>query len=475
MKNYLILSFLVFFIALPSSITAQDWNKDLTPEQKIYILSKMWKDVSENFAFFENVPDLDWDKQYQEYIPKILATKTKFETYRLLERFICSLKDGHTLMYHFDELFPHYKRFNFNNNLRLYPESINKRVYITRVGGEEMTKTIPLGTEIIEVNNLPVKQYLEESVFPYISASTEQALWYFGVPEMFRGLVDVPQPYQWDVKFKKPDGTFFKMTLTLTKQPIEYEGKSYPKSPDYSKEVDFRWLDNKIAYVALNTFAKESAVTNFKSLIPELKKANSVILDIRFNQGGNTNIGAEILSYFTDAETLVGSKWKTRVSNAYFKSNGWNLRNAKTLEAEDKMYLSYYKNDSWMDGDTMKFANNSPSQDRLRMPLVVLTGTYTVSAGEDFLIMLEGLEKRAVTVGQRTSGSSGQRLGVSIPTGGIYLICTKKDTYPDGKKFVGVGIIPNIEIEPTIEDVLNGNDVILKKAVEVLKSGGVEK
>jgi carboxyl-terminal processing protease len=463
------IAFLTWLLSLCSTPAfSQDWNKGFTPQQKIYTLSKMWKDVSENFAFFENVPNLNWDSLYQNYIPKVLATKTKFEYYRLLERFICSLKDGHTVMYHFNELFPHYMRFNFNNNLRLYTEGINKKVYITRVGSEEMTKTIPLGTEIIEVNSMPVRKYLEEEVFPYIAASTEQALWFFGVPEMFRGLVDVEKPYQWNVKFKKPDGNVFSMMLTLTKEPLDYEGKSYPKFPDFNKDINFKWLQNGVAYLALNTFAIDTAVIIFKSLIPELKRAKSIILDLRFNRGGNTNIGVEILSYFTDADTLIGSKQITRVSNAYYKAKGYNLRNKKVLDEEEKMYLNYYKNDSWTEGDTMKFQNVSPYKDRLRMPLAVLTGTYTVSAGEDFLIMQDGLKKRAVTIGQKTSGSTGQRLGVKIPTGGSYFICTKKDTYPDGRKFVGIGIIPDIEIEPTIEDVLEGNDVILNKALEVL-------
>ena len=123
-----------------------------------------------------------------------------------------------------------------------------------------------------------------------------------------------------------------------------------------------------------------------------------------------------------------------------------------------------------MTGDCMKFKNNSLYQDRLRMPMVVLTSTYTVSAGEDFLIMLEGLGKRAARIGQRTAGSSGQRLGFRIPTGGSFFICTKNDTYPDGRKFVGIGILPDIEVEPAIDDIMKGKDIILDKAIEYLKN-----
>ena len=49
-------------------------------------------------------------------------------------------------------------------------------------------------------------------------------------------------------------------------------------------------------------------------------------------------------------------------------------------------------------------------------------------------------------------------------------ICTKRDTYPDGREFVGIGVIPDIEIEPTRQDIAEGRDVVLEKALEVLNS-----
>lgn len=463
------ISVFAFTIILFSSIRSfgQDWNKDLTPEQKIFSLSKMWKDVSENFAFFENVPTLNWDSLYQAYIPKALATKTKFEYYRLLERFICSLKDGHTFMYHFRELFPHYKKYTFNNStLKLIPTNLNKRVFIMRVGTEEMTKIIPIGTEILEVNNHPVKAYLQEYVFPYIAASTEHALWNIGVDEMFRGLIDVPEIPAWDVKFLKPDGKTFNMKLKLSGG---FDGMAFPGYPAV-KPVSFRWLEGKIAHVAINTFQRDTVVTIFKSLINDLKNAKGVLIDIRENGGGSSRIASEILSYFTDMDTLVGSKWVTRQTNAYYKANGYFARNRKDLDDDDKIFLEHYRNNSWVDGGLMKYANRSPLQDRIRVPITVLIGNKTGSAAEDFLIMLDSIKGRALTIGQRTNGSTGQPLYVLLPTGGSYQVCTKKDTYPDGRRFVGVGIIPDIEIEPAIEDVLSGNDVMLNKAIEIIKT-----
>ena len=48
-------------------------------------------------------------------------------------------------------------------------------------------------------------------------------------------------------------------------------------------------------------------------------------------------------------------------------------------------------------------------------------------------------------------------------------ICTKRDTYPDGRDFVGIGIAPDIFVEQTIEDVRQGRDPALDRAVELLK------
>ena len=45
---------------------------------------------------------------------------------------------------------------------------------------------------------------------------------------------------------------------------------------------------------------------------------------------------------------------------------------------------------------------------------------------------------------------------------------TKRDTYPDGREFVGVGILPDILVEATLDDFLRGRDPVLEKAVSLL-------
>ncbi|MHC4742441.1 MAG: S41 family peptidase, partial [Planctomycetota bacterium] len=77
---------------------------------------------------------------------------------------------------------------------------------------------------------------------------------------------------------------------------------------------------------------------------------------------------------------------------------------------------------------------------------------------------------RATVVGRKTAGSTGQPLSIKLPGFGGARICTKWDTYPDGREFVGIGIIPDVEVFPTSADIAENRDVVLEKGLEVLRS-----
>jgi C-terminal processing protease CtpA/Prc len=46
-------------------------------------------------------------------------------------------------------------------------------------------------------------------------------------------------------------------------------------------------------------------------------------------------------------------------------------------------------------------------------------------------------------------------------------ISVKRQYFPDGSEFEGVGIRPDIEVRPSIDDLKNGRDPILEKALEL--------
>jgi len=47
--------------------------------------------------------------------------------------------------------------------------------------------------------------------------------------------------------------------------------------------------------------------------------------------------------------------------------------------------------------------------------------------------------------------------------------CTKRDTYPDGRELVGIGVQPAQQVRPTVEDIRAGRDAVLEAAQRSLQ------
>lgn len=103
--------------------------------------------------------------------------------------------------------------------------------------------------------------------------------------------------------------------------------------------------------------------------------------------------------------------------------------------------------------------------------VAVLTGPGTFSAAEDFLVPLK-FSKRALLIGEKTAGSTGNPIAVALPGGGTFRVVSKRDMFPDGKEFVGIGIIPDVEVKVTQQDIIGKNDPVLNKGIEVIKNWG---
>ena len=76
----------------------------------------------------------------------------------------------------------------------------------------------------------------------------------------------------------------------------------------------------------------------------------------------------------------------------------------------------------------------------------------------------------ATRIGRSTAGSSGQPLIQELPGGGKLAVCTIRMPWPE--EVWRKGIEPDINVEPTIEDVIRNKDRTLETAVRYL--GGDE-
>ena len=228
-----------------------------------------------------------------------------------------------------------------------------------------------------------------------------------------------------------------------------------------------KWYDENIAYVALNSFDDEKIDTLFKQRLPELYRTKALIIDLRNNGGGNTNIGTDILQYLMKDSVMQHSRYYTRENLGAFRAWGKyvdvkdTINNAWNTKAWLVNHDAYYYDFDYAP-DTFHLAAQ-----RLVVPTAILVSHNTASAAEDFLISAAN-QKHMIKIGQRSFGSTGQPFLFDLPGGGGARVCTKKDTYPDGSEFVGYGVKPDIEAEQTLKDFIDNKDVALNAALKYL-------
>ena len=450
-------TFVLLALAASTICAQQNVPNTLTPEQKLIGLSTLWSEAKYNEAFFDNIGVEKWDSAYRAYIKPIMESPNDYEYARLMKRFCALLRDGHSRVYYFKGPII----TTFFDKFQWHLSCIDGKAIVTGINSK-MKKEIPIGSEIVEVNGMPTMTYLEKEVLPYVCASTDYVRLNSAIGGMFQSLKG--DSYQ--VKIVTPAGKTLDMKITHEVRPEIKADVMYPQQPE-RKLLEMKWYPGDVAYVALNSFNEPKIVDEFTAVFPELKKAKKLIVDLRENGGGNTSTGADILSYLTPDSVLVGSTWCTRVHSPAYMS--WGPQVKDTIGAGEwrkKVYLvskrKYYEYGS-------PYTISIPKEkERLVVPTVLLIGNNTASAAEDFLILADK-QKHMVKMGQPSNGSTGNPIMYELDGGLFMQICSKKDTYPDGREFVGYGVKPDIEVVPTVQDFIKGYDRGLQEALTYLK------
>lgn len=420
------------------------YHKPLTPAERQAGFVQFWTEVKYNFAFFGQVPDLNWDAVLLEYLPKFAREQSTFEYYTLLSKVCAKLKDGHTNVY-----------FPIDTKKQIYSPNVELRAFDDGVYVVNTTRMyshlLPLGSKVVAIEGEPTAVYMKERLFPYISASTK----HIKTNIALQTLLDMPAEKKLRMDYVTPQGKQKNYVFTS-----EQDTTSWVREEPQRDLLDFEMLHDNIAFLKLNTFDTEQVIPEFLKIKDSIGMASKLIIDLRENTGGNSGYGYEILKYFSPKPFLT-SKWMTREHKAAYKAWGEGLTEPPADPFEEACF-STFKGDYWYVAPPDTIA---PYSDKfISLPIVILIGNNTASAAEDFLVAADqiGLTE---TVGDLTFGSTGQPLRIRLPGGGSARICTKKDTYPDGKEFVGYGIQPKYTVKPSLKDVLDRRDIVLEFAL----------
>lgn len=461
--KHILLTIAIIAVQLVSYAQVQIPNT-ISKEDKVYGLSQLWNEANQNFVYLGEIDRIEWNKLYKNLITEVQETENDYEYYRLLQKFYAYLNDGHTSVWFPKDINKILSSGTFEDRRILF-KHVDGKAIIAHISIDKKDE-LPLGTELISVNGIPTQEHLQKNILPYIGASTDHDRMNRAIESNILTNVE-GTPYQ--LRFRLPDGK--EKTLNLTLSGIKDQGELYP-AVDLQKEmVEFKWLNDGLAYISINTFMnedKKSVVKEFEKHLPELAKAKKMIIDIRENGGGNSGNAVQIIEYLTNDSILQMSRWGTREHSAAYKSWAFGVTplGLENNEFYKKVYLVGQDNYFYFAENST--ARTNPKKERIVVPTVILIGNNTFSAAEDFLIYADN-QKHMIKIGEPTGGSTGNPYAFLLPGKGGARVCTKKDTYGDGRIFVGIGVLPDITVKYTLKDYMDNNDPVLTKAIEYLK------
>ncbi len=196
--------------------------------------------------------------------------------------------------------------------------------------------------------------------------------------------------------------------------------------------VDYRMLDNNIAYVNLLTFG-DTADQDLKNAINDLmtQHPKGLILDLRFNTGGYLDQGVAVASEFLPADQIV----------VYEKSGNGSLTPHKSL-------------------------GSGIATD---IPMVVLVNEWSASASEIVAGALQDYG-RAKLVGVTTFGKGSVQNIIPLDNNqGVLGITIAQWLTPKQRLIQGTGLTPDLTAaDPTQADAAAGKDAQLDAAVKAI-------
>lgn len=402
-------------------------QSNLQPYQKAAIATRFASEVKYNFAGYGKFGQ-NFDSICRAELPTIVNTATDEEFNQQLQLLANRLHDGHTSIgYTADVTYAPISQKRFGD-----------RVFVTGVYSDEYTqKGVKSGTEIIAINGMPIIEYGNKYVVPFIPSSTEQwsKTYAFNSENLTKGNRGEPITITFQNKGGKPFDIVDQRQSPwgIVKPDMTFKYSTLPGNIGLLRIPSFR----------SNNFDFSRLVEVFDT---EITHNNGLIIDIRDNIGGNSQIG-EALMMLLATDSIPTGSWDTPRYDAAYASWGQEWH---TITEPAQSYPPYFMQ-----------TNEVAKYDK---PIVLLINNGTFSSSENFAALFRN-SKRGLIIGTPTGGSTGNPIVINLGWGYYGRICTRQERLADGTEFIGVGIQPDIYIEET-EEVLFGKDDVLNQALK---------
>ncbi|HZY37120.1 MAG TPA: S41 family peptidase, partial [Mucilaginibacter sp.] len=383
------------------------------------------------------------DKVFDHAYSKLNAPMNEIAFFNLIKSLVSQVEDGHT-----DAFLPADANRYLLGHAKLFP--LQLRLAMDRAFVPCLTREFAAGTELLAINGVPIRRIRKDffahlasdggiETGKYADINTGHTPFFY----IYYLLYGEQPTFRLTYKDAQGDRADFQMDAVKPDQlgcmspqtkPNRYLQLAYP-SPGVAAMTIGTFLDDflKDTHEDFKQFLEAS----FKEISD--KNIKSLVIDLRTDKGGQDDNGALLYSYLT-AQPFRYFAVKRSVSGPV---------------------------------DNALLALQQPQAVHYTGKVIILTSGQTFSTAADFSAIARS-NGRGIFVGEETGGAyygntSGDRATVILPNTQIR-VNIPLDEYVNAVKETGFkdrGVIPDDQVAPTEEDILENKDVQMAKALKL--------
>lgn len=413
-----------YYIGLAQGVRNPEFkNEDAYPDMnysdtgfRLLALYRYWNMIQYYFPY-KNLIEEDWKSVLTEFIPKFIDSENEKEYKLATLELIARVHDTHANI-HRDKVINKFKGVRYSALGITFVE--DKAVVTDYLNKELDEKTgLQLGDAIMKINQKSVKDIIKECL-KYTPASNYATQLRNIASNLLRSNDSLI-----DIEFTR-DGKFYSQTI---KTYSTKEVNIYKKFEN--KDSCFRMLSHDIAYIN-NGSLKRSDIPKFWDAAKDTK---GLIIDIR--------------NYPSDFPIYDLSNYLMPKSTPFVKFSKGSL---------ERPGLFTY---------TEPLNAGKDMQDCYKGKVVLIVNEVSQSSAE-FHAMAYRAYPNTIVIGSTTAGADGNVSAIQLPGNISTMISGIGVYYPDGTETQRVGIVPDIEVKPTITGIKLRKDELLEKAIELI-------
>ena len=409
---------------------------------------------------------------------------TEFDFFKFISPIITEIRCGHTNISPSDN-FTQYnakKKAYFPMQLKF----IEGKAYVLKSFSTH--ELVPPGSEIYSINDRPVSSIIDKIFSMIPSDGNIRTAKYKKLDEDFSELYfQCIGPYdEYKIEYLPYDE---EVIMENTYPGVSINEVWDHKSSYMSRQCDplkFSILDQQnVAILTIVTFIPSIINNNFGNFYEFIdstftllnnNKISNLIIDIRGNNGGDEHYFNHVLSKMIDVPYRIYDRIDIPKRRCSSLSN-----TDQTMINNIINLLAYKRNEKTgrfeLRGKSGWHQLNQPAEPHYNGKVYILIDGWTFSAASDFCALAHFNAHDKITfIGEETGGAyygnnSGDWINLTLPNTLIevsiparyYLLSVANYPEPDR------GIIPDIDVSPTIEEILNNVDTPLVRAFEEIR------